>query len=107
MMIAAREVSTDQETRILGVTWADGHVSEIPYDALRDMCPCARCRTARVEGRKTLRMALSTKLLSWKRVGNYAINLAWGDSHDEGIFAYDYLRGLCPCGDCELPERYL
>ena len=82
------------------ITWADGHRSAISYEALRARCPCAKCRDAREQGRKPLVMALTTKLLSWKRLGNYALNFEWGDSHSEGIFAYDFLRALCPCGAC-------
>lgn len=105
-MIVPREVVPDKETRSLRVKWADGHESVIPYQTLRDRCPCAGCRDARSAGRKQLSMALTTKLDSWKRVGNYALNFAWGDSHGEGIFAYDFLRGLCPCGACSMPARY-
>ena len=60
----------------------------------------------RDEGKKPLSMVLSTKLLEWKRLGNYALHFSWGDSHSEGIVAYDYLRGLCPCGECEPSGRY-
>jgi DUF971 family protein len=105
-MIVPREVVPDKETRSLRVKWADGHLSFIPYQTLRDRCPCARCRDERGAGRKPLPMALTTKLDSWKRVGNYALTFAWGDSHSEGIFAYDFLRGLCPCGTCSMPARY-
>jgi DUF971 family protein len=106
MMIAPRSVRPDQESRTLHVTWADGHESAIPFQALRDRCPCARCVSSRKTGRRALPMALATKLDEWKRVGNYALSFAWGDSHSEGIFAFDHLRGLCPCGECEVPERY-
>ncbi len=99
-MIVPRIVTPDPAAQVLRVTWADGHESAIPYTALRDHCPCARCREERDTGRVPLRMALSTKLLEWKRLGNYALHFAWGDSHSEGIFAYDFLRGLCPCGVC-------
>ena len=105
-MIVPREVRPDPSTRTLVVTWADGHVSAIEYRRLRDHCPCARCREVRDAGKKPLSMALTTKLDSWKRIGNYALSFSWGDSHSEGIFAYDFLRGLCPCGACKLPERY-
>ncbi len=105
-MIVPRDVRPDPEARVLRLTWADGHESAIPYRTLRDRCPCARCREAREKGRKPLAMALTTKLDSWKRIGNYALNFSWGDSHQEGIFAFDYLRGLCPCGTCRMPERY-
>jgi DUF971 family protein len=105
-MIVPRTVTPDPAKRELHVVWADGHESRIPYMRLRDHCPCARCRDQREAGKKPLVMTLTTKLDSWKRIGNYALNFAWGDSHSEGIFAYDFLRGLCPCGACRLPERY-
>lgn len=99
-MIVPKKVEPDPAKRALRVTWADGHASEIPYQSLRDRCPCARCRDARDQGKKQLSMVLTTKLLAWKRIGNYALNFDWGDSHSEGIFAYDFLRSLCPCGVC-------
>jgi DUF971 family protein len=105
-MIVPRDVRPDQATRTLHLKWADGHESAIPYQRLRDTCPCARCRDAREAGRKPLAMTLTTKLDGWKRIGNYALNFSWGDSHSEGIFAYDFLRGLCPCGVCKLPDKY-
>src|SRR5215831_18307932 len=101
-MIVPRDVTPDKEAKALRVKWADGHESSIPYATLRARCPCARCRDERDAGRKPLVMALTTKLDSWKRIGNYALNFSWGDSHSEGIFAYDFLRGLCPCGVCKV-----
>ena len=105
-MIVPRDVVPDPEKRALFVKWADGHDSVIAYQSLRDACPCARCRETRGQGKKPLAMAMTTKLASWKRVGNYALSFSWGDSHSEGIFAYDFLRGLCPCGACGIPERH-
>lgn len=105
-MIVPREVRPDPDKRALLVKWADGHESAIPYLVLRERCPCARCRDAREQGRKPLVMTQTTKLDTWKRIGNYALSFAWGDSHSEGIFAYDFLRGLCPCGKCAVPPKY-
>ena len=99
-MIAPRKIDADLEARELRVIWTDGHRSAIPFKTLRDHCPCARCRTARESGRTQLQMVLTTKLLGWKRLGNYALHFSWGDSHSAGIVAYDFLRGLCPCGAC-------
>ena len=105
-MIVPRNVEPDPQKRELHVLWADGHDSRIPYQSLRDRCPCAKCRDVRDQGKKPFAMVLTTKLLAWKRIGNYALHFSWGDSHSEGIFAYDFLRGLCPCGVCKLPEKY-
>jgi DUF971 family protein len=99
-MISPRKVEPDPEKRVLRVLWSDGHRSAIPYQTLRDECPCARCKSQRDAGKKMLTMALTTKLLGWKKLGNYALHFAWGDSHSDGIFAFDFLRGLCPCEGC-------
>jgi DUF971 family protein len=33
-------------------------------------------------------------------VGRYALQFTWSDGHDTGIYAFDYLRQLCPCDAC-------
>ena len=33
-------------------------------------------------------------------VGRYAISIQWSDGHNTGIYAFDRLRKLCPCGKC-------
>ncbi len=100
-MIVPRVVEPDQESELLQIEWADGHASRIPFLTLRDCCPCAKCRDDRDNKRTQFRMVLTTKLLKWARLGNYALSFEWGDSHSDGIFTYAYLRGLCPCGECE------
>jgi DUF971 family protein len=45
-------------------------------------------------------MAMTTKLDAWKKIGNYALQFSWGDSHTDGIFAFDSLRALCRCEAC-------
>jgi DUF971 family protein len=34
------------------------------------------------------------------KVGNYAIQITFTDGHATGIYSYDHLRSICPCGDC-------
>jgi len=102
-VITPRTVDPDLARRELRVLWADGHRSTIPFQTLRDHCPCARCLTSREQGRKPLPMALTTKLDGWKKIGNYALQFSWGDSHADGIFAFDVLRGLCTCEACVAP----
>jgi DUF971 family protein len=43
----------------------------------------------------------NAKLMEIRPVGNYAIEFRWEDGHSTGIYAYDYLRSLCPCADCK------
>ena len=33
-------------------------------------------------------------------VGRYALRFDWSDGHETGIYPWDLLRRLCPCGEC-------
>jgi DUF971 family protein len=32
-------------------------------------------------------------------VGNYAIGFDWSDGHHDGIYAFEYLRDMCPSNE--------
>jgi DUF971 family protein len=98
---------TPTEIRRLGVqavriVWSDGHESEYRNDFLRDHCPCAACRERPkrslpvVNERHDELYALQIGL-----VGRYAVSVQWSDGHDTGIYSYQTLRALCPCGQCQ------
>ena len=102
-MISTSIKRTDANTLVM--TWDDGHVSPYLLTYLRDECPCAGCKGETVllhsfhpspqpelPGRYTLQ--------SVTPVGNYAIQVVWGDGHDTGLYAWDYLRDICPCDEC-------
>jgi DUF971 family protein len=40
------------------------------------------------------------KLLRVEPVGNYALSITWADGHSTGIYAFRYLRAICPCVAC-------
>lgn len=93
------------------ITWADGHSSHFDFPFLRENCPCATCNDERArKGLSPAAHQLSSPLLpmykpkpraqSASQVGNYAIQISFNDGHSTGIFSYDYLRTLCPCGEC-------
>jgi len=92
------EVRRDVDARTVRVTWHDGHVSEYPFAYLRGWCPCAACQGH--GGEKHYVEGQNTELTSLNVVGRYALGLIWADGHDTGIYAYRYLRSLCPCTDC-------
>jgi DUF971 family protein len=77
----------------LKITWKDGIVSTYSLLDLRKKCPCATCRGGHggKVGQATGHIE-SIKLLSWKKVGRYALNFYWSDNHDTGIFTFDNLR---------------
>ncbi|PJZ66319.1 DUF971 domain-containing protein [Leptospira wolffii] len=84
-------ISFDED--ILKIEWKDGVVSEFSLLELRKRCPCVVCR-----GGHGGKIGASTgqikeaKLLSFSKVGRYAVNLVWGDYHNTGIYSFDSLR---------------
>jgi len=38
------------------------------------------------------------ELVALEAVGNYALLPVWGDGHRYGIYSWEMLRQLCPCG---------
>jgi ATP-binding protein involved in chromosome partitioning len=83
------------------ITWTDGHVSEYPLVYLRGWCPCAQCQGH--GGTRQFIPATNADLVSWERVGRYAVSFRWRDGHFTGIYSYSYLRELCACRRCK-PE---
>ncbi len=94
-MPKSNSVLQDAARQLLIVKWKDGSTSEIPWDKLREACPCAEC--ANLHGDVDplrLKLAPNTHLGSVDYVGNYAIQPRWGDGHSAGLFTWNYLREL-------------
>lgn len=93
----------------LGIEWDDGHKGTHSMQSLRDHCPCATCRTEREshEGRVVLPILTPGKydLKNIEPVGNYALQLAWGDGHRTGIYTFQFLRQMCECDACTRTAR--
>jgi DUF971 family protein len=87
------------------VTWRDGHEAVYAYGHLRRRCPCAECRHAPpriVEADDPLKLFDDRPIYAENAalVGNYAVQFDWNDGHRHGIYAFDYLRSICPCPEC-------
>jgi DUF971 family protein len=95
------------------IDWKDGHHSEYALAYLRDECPCASCTGAHgTAPQKTnyseapaatpFQMFKPTlKMVHVEEVGSYAVRIDWSDGHNTGIYSFDYLRGICACGECK------
>ncbi len=110
MALIPKKVTLAAENKSLAIDWSDGHRSLYPYDYLREKCPCATCTDAHGTGsRPTARTVASSSALPMyqepvkpvkaEAVGRYALSITWSDGHSMGIYSFDYLRELCPCGE--------
>ena len=90
----------------VAVVWGDGHESYYPGEALRKACNCATCKGEQhLFGRATLPTLASLRPeafvpVSAQLVGNYGLQVTWGDGHDHGIYHLAELRAACPCEAC-------
>ena len=102
-------ITAHREKKEMAVIWDDGHASLYPFSLLRSGCPCAECRGGHDKMgltpdpsvfTETLPDSPATRLTNLIPVGSYGLNPVWEDGHDAGIYRWDYLRALCPCGEC-------
>jgi len=92
----------------LFITWADGRRSRYSLEFLRKNCPCATCREEReqraarpvTQGRSLpilpAGISRAVEFADAKLVGNYAMQIVWGDGHSTGIYDFRLLRQLDP-----------
>jgi DUF971 family protein len=106
------DISVSTARRQMRILWQDGHESVYPFDLLRRECPCALCNDQRNKTSASAGPSLTVlsgpvlkagevQVNEASPVGRYAINFVWSDRHDSGIYAFDYLRSLCPCPLCQ------
>ena len=95
----------------LQIMWGDGHVSRYRTDYLREQCPCAWCKAEQQKdprARDLLQPKPTAAALASpgvEAVGRYAVSLIWGDGHSTGIYAFEYLRRICPCDTCKVEAQ--
>ena len=84
----------------LFIKWNDDSEDQIPLNYLRDECPCASCKGETVLLKtyipvKTGKLPPESYLIkNILQVGGYAVQITWGDSHNTGIYTWDYLKVL-------------
>ena len=84
----------------LGIDWADGHESILPYRELRLHCPCEACGARGGE-----LAADADQLAELRRVGDVTLLFRWRDGH-ETLLVADELRALCRCAYCAGEPEY-
>jgi DUF971 family protein len=86
----------------IAIRWADGHESVFGARYLRGRCPCAQC-VSETTGQRLVsedHIDPGVAIEAARTVGNYALHFSFRDGHTTGIYAFEYLRRICPCEDC-------
>ena len=100
------ELKLKQEEGMLYVTWSDEHLSPFTLAYIRGWCPCAKC-----QGHFTTELhyqeSVNLTLLDVTPVGNYGMQLSWGDGHSTGIYSFDEVRAMCTCEECDPKQERL
>ncbi len=101
--IFASEISVDHQEQTLTIKWGDGHASVYGLDGIRRACPCVECAGGHDQMGQEADPAIfkqppaqTRQITSMQEMGNYAMQIFWGDGHDSGIYRWEYLRDLCP-----------
>ena len=103
MPVDSRHVPTriaQHDARTLVIEWGDGAESHIDVRALRLACGCAHC-VDEWSGQPLLApdsVAADVAPRDIQPVGRYAIQVAWSDGHDTGIYPFERLRALADEG---------
>ena len=89
-----QSVTAHSQSRVLEVLFSDGAHFRIPFELMRIYSP-----SAEVQGHGPGQEVLQTgkrdvQLTALEPVGNYAVQPAFSDGHDTGIFSWDYLYFL-------------
>jgi DUF971 family protein len=79
---------------LLTVTWRDGASFQFPAEMLRVLSPSAEVQGHSPEQRVTVPGKRNVAIQRIEPVGNYAVRIVFDDSHDTGIFTWEYLRAL-------------
>jgi DUF971 family protein len=89
-----QDLTVHSKSRVLEIAFSDGKTFRIPFELMRVYSP-----SAEVQGHGPGQEVLQTgkrqvELAGLEPVGNYAVQPAFSDGHDSGIFSWDYLYFL-------------
>ncbi len=78
----------------LAVTFEGGETHVLSAEMLRVMSPSAEVQGHSPEQRVTVGAKRNVKIRDLASVGNYAVRIAFDDTHNTGLFTWDYLERL-------------
>lgn len=88
------DITVHSRSRVLEVSFSDGAQFRIPFELMRVYSPSAEV-AGHGPGQEVLQTGKrEVTLTGLEPVGNYAVQPAFSDGHDTGIFSWDYLYFL-------------
>ena len=85
------EIKLHQKSRILEIAFSDGRAFRLPFEFLRVYSPSAEVR-GHGPGQEVLQVGKKdVDIQRIEPVGSYAVQLAFSDGHDTGIYSWDLL----------------
>ena len=89
-----QDITVHSQSRVLQVSFSDGADFRIPFELMRVYSPSAEVQ-GHGPGQEVLQSGKrAVELTGLEPVGNYAVQPAFSDGHDSGIFSWDYLYFL-------------
>ncbi len=79
--------------RLLRIVWDDGAVSEVTANALWANCRSASALRGALDGRRTY-SAAPLAISHMQLVGGYAVNIAFSDGDNRGIYPWPLLADI-------------
>lgn len=79
---------------MLDIAFADGARFSLSAEYLRVESPSAEVQGHSPEQRRIVPGRRLVGIIAIEPVGNYAVRLVFDDTHDTGIYSWDYLRTL-------------
>ncbi len=100
------ELRLKKSERILEVDFDDGNTFAISAELLRVESPSAEVQGHGSGQKKTVPGKRAVAIEKVEPVGTYAVRLIFSDSHDSGLFTWDYLHELGRDADAKM-DAYL
>jgi DUF971 family protein len=88
------ELRLVKDRKALTVSFDSGESFALDAEYLRVMSPSAEVQGHSPDERKTVPGKRDVTILQVHPIGNYAVRLAFDDTHSTGIYSWDYLAEL-------------
>jgi DUF971 family protein len=91
-MKTPRHIEIDHTAHTLTLHWPDGATQCVTHHVLRQLCPCAECKRLHLRGGEPV-VPDDITVLDVRPAG-YGVQLLFSDSHERGIFPWEFLERL-------------